>query len=81
METEVLVNSELIPVEKINVPELFTNRSKAAAEKIARNKAHQQKINREALSAFENNGVDTETEKTVISLIAKELIDHIKIMY
>jgi hypothetical protein len=51
------------------------------AERKASNVAHQRKFNRESLEAFGKNGVDEDTAKKVIELIAKGLIDHITINY
>lgn len=56
-------------------------RVKAEADKLAANKAHQKKINNEALDSFTENGIDSDTAKKIIGLIAKGLISHIKIVY
>lgn len=53
----------------------------AEKERIARNKAHQKQINNAALVCFEQNGIDAETAKAVIKLIASGKIDYITINY
>lgn len=57
--------------------------AKEAAERAAReaNEAHRKKINRAALKAFEANGIDAETAKTVITLIAQNKIPAVQITY
>ena len=54
---------------------------KAERERIAANKAHQKKINNEALGCFTANGIDCEVAKSVIKLIASGKIKHIVIQY
>jgi colicin import membrane protein len=54
---------------------------KAEAERKARNKAHRKAVNDAALVCFENQGIDTETAKEVIRLIASGLIDYITVNY
>ena len=57
------------------------SKAKAEADKLAANKAHQKKINNEALDSFKANGIDSDTAKKIIGLIAEGLISHIKIAY
>lgn len=52
-----------------------------AAERKAANVEHQRKINREALECFVTGGIDKETAKEVLSLIAKKAIKHVTINY
>ena len=54
---------------------------KAEADKLAANRKHQASINSKALAAFVKNGVDEEQAKKIITLIARGLIDHIRIAY
>ena len=52
-----------------------------ASDLLAKNKAHQGKINRDAVKCFTDNGFDTETAKKIITLIAKGKIKHTTINY
>lgn len=54
---------------------------KAEDDKRAANRKHQANINSKALAAFVKNGVSEDQAKTIITLIAKGLIDHIRIAY
>lgn len=56
-------------------------RIKAEAEALAANKKHQAKINNEILSAFISYGMDEDTARTVIRIVAKNMIPHMGIMY
>ena len=49
--------------------------------KLAARKDHQKKINNEALSDFEINGIESSVAKEIIKLIASDLISHITINY
>jgi hypothetical protein len=51
------------------------------AERLAQRKAHRRKINNAALTCFEQNGIDSETAKVVITMIADGRIDYIVIQY
>lgn len=53
----------------------------AEADARAKDKEHRQKINRAALDALEKGGIDAETAKTVITLIAKGAVPNVSIRY
>jgi hypothetical protein len=56
-------------------------KQKAEDDKRAANRKHQANINSEAVAAFVKNGLSKEQAKEVVTLIAKGLIDHIRIAY
>jgi hypothetical protein len=56
-------------------------RIKAEAEALAANKKHRAKINNEILSAFVSAGLEEDTAKTVIRVVAKGQIPHMGIRY
>jgi len=54
---------------------------KAEADRKAKLKSHRKKINADALACFEMNGIESDTARAIIDLIADGLIDHITINY
>jgi len=54
---------------------------KAEAERIAQNRNHRKKINREALEDLTTNGFEEIIAKSIIELIAKNMVRHITINY